>query len=841
MADWNPHDPALLGPEYLGGYDSQQIVQVHNPLVQRFRSDTAETVAAARLHLATTDVGTRSRLIAEVVAPGQEADDAAFTTVTFAPNALAILAGTVREHPPAAGVTPTTPGSIDEWAPSYTDYLSLGGNAAVALQFASAAAAPSGRIAAVAVELVTQWGTPGFLAAGDGARRAVVSILSGGVQYGSQTRIIPNNNTAGTAGRLIVSWGEINPVTGRPWTPLSLGLFDSTREIRVARQTGDGGSLLIAAARLIVVYETTERRLARGVFDTVGAQAQGWTGDVALAAPDGTANWAKAAGADYSLVLRQADQGGLQGFGSDFLYLTTVAAVPGATAPSTLLSSDGTSTTVTHLSDGNALLATQVCTGLAEVTGRVVPFVLRTTAPATSPDSQPYSAVEQVEVRTGGISHQELTATASDDYAELQLSVGYRDVLPEADLVVTVRRRSDDVAVGDFTVTTDDLAIAGATAGQLVGVDVKADAPGVALVAATQYYLDYTSATPAAAPWIVGLLAVQAEGGGVLYQEGTYGGGTDVADPIAAQPATGLAFTPADFAALLAAAIDGPTGLTVTPAQAALPAPAATDDAPQSIPYAAVTWTASALGSDFAGYQLQRLGADGVTWQDIAFLRDESVELWADPEARLGVAECYRIRVQRIDGATSYWSAEVCATVPADGCGYYFTSAADFTAAVAYTDSGSSTPERGYQLNEADEAVVRTMYGRDLQVVFRPTATRGEVFARRLLIANHDGASPVGFGPDVLDPLRDLSTDPALPYVAVRDELGNRWMASVLLPEGITRVDGGFAWAQVQIIETTATPYQVVTDQVVAPAGDFTFVGGDPIELVGAAGPLSLV
>ncbi len=44
-----------------------------------------------------------------------------------------------------------------------------------------------------------------------------------------------------------------------------------------------------------------------------------------------------------------------------------------------------------------------------------------------------------------------------------------------------------------------------------------------------------------------------------------------------------------------------------------------------------------------------------------------------------------------------------------------------------------------------------------------------------------------------------------VPYIAVRDELGNRWYATVLVPNGNVRRNRTLYFAQVDIIETTDT------------------------------------
>ena len=56
--------------------------------------------------------------------------------------------------------------------------------------------------------------------------------------------------------------------------------------------------------------------------------------------------------------------------------------------------------------------------------------------------------------------------------------------------------------------------------------------------------------------------------------------------------------------------------------------------------------------------------------------------------------------------------------------------------------------------------------------------------------------------------LRDLGWA-SLPYVCVRDELGNRWYANVRVPDGTVRMNRTVYVAQIQVAEVTSTPFPV--------------------------------
>lgn len=61
---------------------------------------------------------------------------------------------------------------------------------------------------------------------------------------------------------------------------------------------------------------------------------------------------------------------------------------------------------------------------------------------------------------------------------------------------------------------------------------------------------------------------------------------------------------------------------------------------------------------------------------------------------------------------------------------------------------------------------------------------------------------------DGFDTLRDFCWNPNLPYVCVRDDQGNRWLANVNLPSGIVKRRRGIFLANIQVVETTITPSQ---------------------------------
>jgi hypothetical protein len=94
------------------------------------------------------------------------------------------------------------------------------------------------------------------------------------------------------------------------------------------------------------------------------------------------------------------------------------------------------------------------------------------------------------------------------------------------------------------------------------------------------------------------------------------------------------------------------------------------------------------------------------------------------------------------------------------------------------------------------------MYGKDFFTAFHPLERGGDQFTRVLLV--NAAAIPV---PSLANfrGLRDLAWA-SLNYVCVRDELGNRWFANIIVPDGNARLDRAIYMAQIQVSEVTDTP-----------------------------------
>ena len=284
--------------------------------------------------------------------------------------------------------------------------------------------------------------------------------------------------------------------------------------------------------------------------------------------------------------------------------------------------------------------------------------------------------------------------------------------------------------------------------------------------------------------------------------------------------------TAADLAVVLAQEMDEVTGFTVTPAvqplslvdeHCALPV----ECIPTGINYHELTWDAinTLVVGGWGWYEVQRQDTtmDADEWETIGLITDPAITGMSDYEARVGVATTYRIRMVHETGIEGPWSSEVTATISAPGVTgthvdasvLIFTSNENPDGNVAHVMSWEGRPQEDFTFPEASQVDLQRMYQRDYRVAFRPLERDGVEFTRLLLV------NALGVPSSTMDKgftgLRDLAWD-TIPYVCVRDELDNRWLATLLLPNANLRripAAGHLELAQMTIIEVTDTPAPV--------------------------------
>jgi hypothetical protein len=243
---------------------------------------------------------------------------------------------------------------------------------------------------------------------------------------------------------------------------------------------------------------------------------------------------------------------------------------------------------------------------------------------------------------------------------------------------------------------------------------------------------------------------------------------------------------------------------------------------PSGIGYNRLTWSAAAIAaSGFGSYELQRF--DGVTgvFQTIMLTTATAAATgtlaFNDFEARVGTPSVYRIRVNNLYNFGGAYSSQVSGAPPVPGI---TGGCADMTGALIFTSNAAQqgnanlayimqweddTPVESFGLPEAGDVQFQQFYGRDGSVAFHGTERGLETFNRTVLI--NGGAVSLASLADGKG-IRDLAWA-SYPYVCVRDDLGNRWYATVQVPSINVRNNRQAYMAALTITETTQTPYAV--------------------------------
>lgn len=242
--------------------------------------------------------------------------------------------------------------------------------------------------------------------------------------------------------------------------------------------------------------------------------------------------------------------------------------------------------------------------------------------------------------------------------------------------------------------------------------------------------------------------------------------------------------------------------------------------APTGVGYHRVTWGAVSgiIVTGFGAYELQRSDVD-TDWQTVMLTTSPSVTGFNDYEARVGVQSSYRLRVRNVYDFAGSWSSTVNVTLTAPGVFGHGNAGTgvlilttnerqDGSGNLAYVETWDRVDgvKEDFLFPEADTVVLQRMYGKDFQTAFRPLERGGEQFTRTLQLQN------AAVSAHVLDRvaagLRNLAWAD-VSYVCVRTEDGDRWLATVIVPDATLRKRRELQLARVVIIETTDTPSPV--------------------------------
>lgn len=240
---------------------------------------------------------------------------------------------------------------------------------------------------------------------------------------------------------------------------------------------------------------------------------------------------------------------------------------------------------------------------------------------------------------------------------------------------------------------------------------------------------------------------------------------------------------------------------------------------PSAIAYNRATWTMSTLPvTGFGAYELQRRDTVDGVWETIMLATNRAVTGFNDYEARVGVTSSYQIRQTNVLDFAGAWSvtgtgaiAEPGVTLPSCGTNkrgvLIFTTneVQDGSRNLAYAMTWDDNVVEDFDFNEAGTVDIQRHHDRDFQVAFHGSERGGETFNRRLLLSNAAIALPrLGN----TQSLRDLAWDD-LSYVCVRDDIGDRWLSTIIVPRAEVRRKRRLYNADITVIEVTDTPTPV--------------------------------
>lgn len=786
--NWNPNSSTLLGLEWKPNVATVLPLTDSTAGWQRFTASINETITQVRVPHGSAQNVDLGDLICDITQAGNEIPD----TSTIVSNIfVAASSGTPVGWRSQVGDTAVVQ-AVDEGtaSPNYDDFIihgssvpsgvTPGGAAYVDYLMNTSGFASGRRILNVDVRAWCRGGSIAF------------EFLYNGTLYARQ--VTGNNGVSGSTGftRRVFSLGELCPWTRLPWTQANLralsgsGTWGAQCSIRVSRADRASGFYSPTMAAFdIRVDHCAENRLAFAV----GTASPGAVSSMLpVYKPDPTlptATWAKANGAAYGLVVRRCRS----------LRRSAVVAWSRIESQAKQLPPSGLSCGLLNLGDWG-----EPATFNYPLFYAAYGFTLFTgTAPnlVASLDSQPYERVVTSQFAAGTQNRQNVTPASG-------MVIGVLRVLVKApqstdQLSVQVKTAAGAPVSTKEYIGLDDVA-RGKKIGNWTEVQIQF-ASTFNLAGNTAYYVEFIAAGPG---WQSLVLAGAADGSNCTATWGGAGG--------AVVDGAVLGFA-GDW--ILGLGTIPPSLLSVTAAQQNLPlappvdaACVVTQERIRWLSYARITWSSTALGSAFHHYEVQRWdaavaphGPGPTEWSVVGLITDPLVLRMDDFEARSGVTSAYRVRQVRTDSIASAWVGDAggpalvtldavtaTGTSPVDEGALLLSSNSRPDLCVAYPDIYSGAPARTYQLLEANEAVFHSVYGKDGQMVFRPTERRGVQFNRQLLL--NSAISTTAHPGDVWGPALDLSLAD-IPYVCVRDRNGHRWYCAMQLAGATETGRGG--------------------------------------------------
>lgn len=629
-------------------------------------------------------------------------------------------------------------------------------------------------------------------------------LYRGGLRYRNQPQTYMGE--AAEFYEMSSSW-TANPQTGRSWTAADMSEFSSGEwgaGWEIAPTLNSNNFAIIYQGWLEVDAGPSEKRLAVGGLRPAPNLSNGWYRIVLLDLDGNEVPWSKANGDEYLFVLRRR-------MGTGWIKWRQV--LGDLTLPngwSQGLPNVVPSGRIAGLVDGGA-----DAIGDIDQPGAFT-LILERDDDDLSQDSQPYASVNDdvsgkqgffnywTRVFSGQTLTQEMTAAGNVDVGWVRVLACAQD--PETVDPLTVELIVRPVNTVLQTVTFDPSLLGDRpTRFQTLEDYWPSEEP---LTSGTQYALRFSCPADDGLGWRVQVLSTVKLGNlgappaGVVDVDFTQGvdflsvGATDYGELTASATTHTLAEVPGSFAVAATGELDGIDSIVAT-------------------------WTATSIseGGGFAAYELERSDDGGTSWHRIADITTESVEEFTDYESRRNVETAYRIRSRRVDGSVSEWSDTEVATATLSRCGYVLANNAAADQVQWYDTIGPITefefPER------AD--VVSAIGGRDYQLMFREQESRGDVFELDVFIAGQGAKggtpeSPVATGRQAFEALRVLignlrnpstGRKTLLPYIAVMNQDGDRWLAGISTQSGTRNEPGGIYVQTIRVVEVTNTPQSV--------------------------------
>lgn len=685
------------------------------------------------------------------------------------------LSSTTRVHfEPTGGILQ---GHVNyRYGTSYTDVTGNG-----------ATVTPSGKRIGYLEVVVVAHGGGGATATIDG------TLLIGGTQYGSPTG--PVAVAAGIFARYKWRW-YFDPSTGLQWTPADLAQFQTSGAggAGVNIVASSPADVAMSAVNFVIRY-LPERRVACGY--AAADSTFSWK-DFPMLDPttNGTANWSKVSGHSYEFVF----------YTSPLLAAGSIVGVDSANLADHELD---------QLTGWEGIVQPTVSpilpSAIVAFSSWVPSMFLVTSAPAIGVDAQPYVSPQVLVVTAAGVDKQGVATHGTASYGMASFVAGQiSGIVPDAPLIVRIRKVSDDSQVGgDISVDPSEIVADGK-----FHLIKRRFASAASLVSGTAYYVRFTTAATNNGWQVVGTYTRDAAtgttandttaAGGSIAGAGTLNGTSDAT----LDWLLNLGTVPSAPGTLASSQLNIANRPVLTGNGAKSP------DAkfPTKIYYAHLTWAATSLTTTFGYYEIQR--QIGSVWYTIETITLEASNYYNDftgPRSVAGVARSYRIRVVRADGAFSDWATFPSVSIHVDDAlDIVLATNVDPDTSLTFKDmtDGAHT----WDQLRTGRIKVQPIMGVDYPVTFVPAEQGGEAFVRKLGIAVSDPAIVDGGSvtPDrtVFAPALALLQDPTLPYLSYSDGWGNEWLvsAAVQSPGPAREEPGGIYTIPVLFTQVAAVP-----------------------------------